>query len=227
MVGSKKICPSFCFETRLWKKGIDCVIGIDEVGRGAFAGPLVVGAVCFPPYFAKTISVKNSRFQILSEVNDSKLLSPNKREMLARHIQQSALASVVVEISVKIINQHGINRANQIGFRKAVARILQKVSPQRAFLLVDGFHARYIKGIGLGNQQAIIKGDQKVFSIAAASIIAKVHRDSIMLKLHKQYPKYNFRLHKGYGTKLHRQCIQKYGLSEIHRPIFCQQCLSA
>lgn len=236
--------PTFNEEKILWKKGYDFVIGLDEVGRGAFAGPVTVGAVVFP---------KNSIKIANLGINDSKLLSANKREELSKEIKKHTLHWSVATIGVPIINKFRIGKATQMAFRKAIRSIchsdpehveeeeshdvLYKASGDPSsvsrrtqddikrtnpiiFVLIDGFHVRYIKGIGLKNQKAIIKGDQKSISIAAASIIAKVHRDNLMKKLHKKFPHYNFAKNKGYGTKEHREALKAHGLSSVHRSSF-------
>lgn len=217
----KRKKPSFKEEIKIWKKGFDSVIGVDEVGRGAFAGPVTVGAVVFD----KDTTYPNS---ILSEVNDSKLLNPSLRKVLSLEIKKLALHWSIASVGVSKINKLRIGKATQMAFRKAIKNVIRSFSKKRnqttrltnIFLLVDGFHIRYLRGIGLKNQKAIIRGDQKSISIAAASIIAKVHRDNLMKKLHKKFPVYNFAKNKGYGTKEHREAIKKYGLSTIHRTSF-------
>lgn len=213
----KMTYPSFEEEKKLWEKGFKYVIGIDEVGRGAFAGPLVVGAVVF-------LKVENEIEKV--GINDSKLLKPQKRTCLAKIINENCLCSHVVTIPVSTINKVGIGKTTQIGFRKVVTSIMYKVSSikyeneAKFFVLIDGFHVRYLRGFGLKNQRAIIKGDQKSISIASASIIAKVHRDKIMKNLSKKYPQYGFGRNKGYGTKFHRDAIKNFGICRIHRKNF-------
>lgn len=205
--------PTLKEEKKLWKKGYNCVIGIDEVGRGAFAGPIVAGAVVF----SKKI-VKNKN--LLSEIDDSKLLTPLKREKLNKMIKKSAFFYTVAKINVPTINKLGIGKANQMVFRKVLKKMQKKIGEKKLFVIVDGFHVRYLKGIGLKNQKAIIKGDKKCVSIAAASIIAKVYRDRLMQKLHKTYPNYFFAKNKGYGTKKHQKALMKYGFCILHRRSF-------
>jgi len=221
--------PTFKEEKKLWKQGIKYVIGVDEVGRGAFAGPVTVAAVIFPVNFFS---------DFLEQVNDSKMLSPKKRKLLAPIIKSNLTYSVST-VSVKIINKVGIGKAAEIAFRKAIAKVIKKNNkklliiknsleirnlkleiPEQYFVLADGFHIKYVKGIGLKNQKAIVKGDKKSLSIAAASIIAKVHRDKSMVKLSAKYSNYSFEMHKGYGTKLHREKIKKHGLCDAHRTSF-------
>lgn len=176
--------------------------GLDEVGRGSFAGPVCVGAVIFP---------KDSN--LLDGVMDSKMLRPRKRERLAEEIKKCAVCWSVGEISVANINKHGIGKATQMAFRRAI-KLLSK-SPD--FILIDAF---YISHFNRKKQKAVKDGDQICASISAASIIAKVYRDKLMRKLARKYPGYGFSKHKGYGTKAHQMTIKKYGLSKIHRKSF-------
>lgn len=228
----KKAKPSFDEEKKLWKRGFDFVIGVDEVGRGAFAGPVTVGTVVFArPKIRPKVSV-------FAEINDSKLLNPGLRKWLSLEIKKLALHWSITSVGVSKINKVGIGKATKIAFRKAVKKLLNcyiaKIAKNnnrstvqhlynisnRAFLLVDGLHIRYLRGIGLKNQKAIIKGDRKSISIAAASVIAKVYRDDLMRKLHRKFPAYSFAKNKGYGTKEHQNAIKKYGLSKVHRISF-------
>lgn len=196
------VYPTFIEENRLWKQGYLNVVGIDEVGRGAFAGPLVVGAVIFDKFAPPIVGI-----------NDSKLVSPKKRELLTPQIKKAAKAWAVAEVSVSVINKVGIGKASQIAFRK----VIKLLSIQPDFVLIDAFYIRHFKR---KKQKAIIKGDQKCVSIAAASIIAKVYRDNLMRKLHDEFPVYDFARHKGYGTKLHQNSIREYGLCKLHRTSF-------
>lgn len=192
--------PTLDFEKQLWNLGFTKVCGIDEAGRGSFAGPVVAGAVIFHP-----------NLKIPDGINDSKLLSPKKREILDKEIKKIALSWAVGEISVRHINKLGIGKATQMAFRKTV----KKLSPD--YVLIDAF---YIKHMNRKKQKAIIKGDQVCASISAASIIAKVYRDGLMKKLHNKYPEYGFDKHKGYGTKDHRDAIKTHGLCPLHRKSF-------
>lgn len=196
------VLPTLNLETELWNKGYLHVCGLDEVGRGCFAGPVVVGAVIFPPGV------------VLPEgIADSKLLKPKVREKLASEIKQAALAYSVAEVGVEEINRVGIGKSTQSAFRKAVALL-----PVAAdFTLIDAF---YIEEMDRAMQKAVPGGDSICASISAASIIAKVYRDELMVKLHEEFPQYNFAKHKGYGTKEHREAIKKHGLCELHRKSF-------
>jgi ribonuclease HII len=194
--------PNFKEEQQLWKKGYAYIAGVDEVGRGCFAGPVVTAAVILP----QTFSSKKA-------VNDSKKLSAKVREELAEVIKQQAIAFSIAEISVSIINKLGIGKATQQAFRSSIKQLTKKPD----FILIDAF---YIKHISKRIQKPIIHGDALSISIAAASIIAKVYRDKLMQKLHNKYEAYDFFTNKGYGTKKHQEAIRKHGLSKLHRTSF-------
>ncbi len=190
-------------EKRIWKRGYKRVAGLDEAGRGPLSGPVVAAA----------ISVKHD-FHIpkeLKEVKDSKQLSLRKREELYTLLTKNPkIQWGIGRVSPRIIDKINILEATKIAMGKAV----KDIKPD--FLIIDGNFK-----IGLNvSQKSIIKGDQKVFSIAAASIIAKVSRDRMMIKYHKKYPQYRFNKHKGYATELHRKMIKKYGICNIHRRTF-------
>lgn len=215
MVKDMKGRPNLQEELNLWNKGFDYVVGIDEVGRGAFAGPVVAAGVIFSTSSIKTLR----KHEILSTIRDSKQLSEKTRTKLSEYIKKSCLLYEISAVSVNVINNIGIGKATEKAIRSVIAKIRTKLS-KPLFVLIDGFHIKYIKAVGLSNQKAIIKGDQKVISIAAASIIAKVYRDEIMDKLHRKYPVYGFLKNKGYGTKFHQEALQKYKFSKIHRTSF-------
>lgn len=227
--------PDLSEEKKLWKIGYKYVIGADEVGRGSFAGPVVAAAVIIDKEILRQPHIR----RLLTEVNDSKLLTAKKREELAPLIKKHSLAYSISTVRVSVINKNGIGKATEIAFRKAITGIINNESGinnnknskflipnSKFFLLVDGFHIKYVKGVGLKKQKAIKKGDQKSVSIAAASIIAKVYRDKLMVNLSKKYPKYGFEIHKGYGTKKHRNAIIENGVTKIHRTVFCNTFLS-
>lgn len=197
-----KTLPTFDYEEKFWKEGLHYVAGVDEVGRGCFAGPVVAAAVILP-----------SSFNATSEINDSKLLSAKKRETLAEIIKKHALAFSIAEISVPVINEIGVGKAAQQAFAEAVLGL--KKAPQH--ILIDAFH---ITAFDRAIQTPIIHGDRISISIAAASIIAKVYRDALMERLHKKYEVYDFFSNKGYGTKKHREAISKFGLCDLHRTSF-------
>ena len=196
------ITPTLQFEKEFWNSGYTHVCGLDEVGRGSFAGPVVVGAVIFPQDI------------VLPEgIADSKLLKPRQREKLAERIKEQARAWSVAETSVTAINKVGIGKATQMAFRKAI-KLFSK-SPD--FILIDAF---YVSHLNRKRQKPVKDGDKICASISAASIIAKVYRDKLMKKLHRKYPEYGFAKHKGYGTKRHQEAIKKFGLTRIHRKSF-------
>lgn len=196
------IFPTLNIEKRLWNSGYSIVCGLDEVGRGCFAGPVIVGAVVFP-----------AGVKLPDGVADSKLLKSRQREKLAAKIKDQAICWSIAEISTAVINKVGIGKATQMAFRKAI-KSLEK-NPD--FILIDAF---YVKHLNRKKQKAVKDGDKICASISAASIIAKVYRDKLMRKLSKKYPRYGFGKHKGYGTKRHQEAIRRYGLSIIHRRSF-------
>ncbi|MDO8429174.1 MAG: ribonuclease HII [Candidatus Daviesbacteria bacterium] len=196
------LIPTLDLETQLWEKGYKVVCGVDEVGRGCFAGPVVVGAVIFSP---------NSR--IPDGIADSKKLSIKKRIELTQKIKDSCLAYSTFTIDVPIINEIGIGKATQLAFKSLV----DNLKPPPDFVLVDAFT---ITDFDIVKQAAVQDGDGRCLSIAAASIIAKVYRDKLMEELDLQYPDYQFAKHKGYGTKVHQEAIKKYGLCKLHRTSF-------
>lgn len=189
-------------ENSVWEKGYELICGVDEVGRGCFAGPVVTGAVVISP---------SCNFP--QGIADSKLLKPKQREVLAEQIKECAVAWAVGISTVEEINSLGIGKATQLAFTKALENLT--IPPE--FILIDAF---YINSVDKKIQQPITHGDQLSISIAAASIVAKVFRDDLMNQLHLEYPEYGFNQHKGYGTKVHQQAIKQYGLSEIHRKSF-------
>lgn len=189
--------PTYRIENKLYKQGYRNIAGLDEAGRGAWAGPVVAAAVVLP----SKLRIKGLR--------DSKLLSPDKREKLYIFIQKNALGTGVGIVSEKVIDQQGIIEAT----RRAFLQAINKLSVELDYLLVDGVKI-------FEHQlpyQFLIKGDNRVMSIAAASVIAKVTRDSILRDYHNQYPNYGFHEHKGYGTKKHQQVLDEHGICEIHR----------
>ena len=196
------VLANFSIESTLWSQGLNLICGIDEVGRGCFAGPVVAGAVIFP-----------ANAKLIEGIADSKLLKPKTREELAKRIKEKALAWSVGEISVPEINKVGIGNATQMAFSKAV----ENLGKMADYFLIDAF---YVKTLDKLKQKPIPGGDRISASIAAASIVAKVYRDNLMEKLAFDFPNYGFDKHKGYGTNLHRQMIKKFGLSDLHRKSF-------
>lgn len=209
-----RVKPDFLIEKNQWKKGFKAVAGADEVGRGCFAGPVVAGCVLFPP------NIQYTKSHIL--INDSKKLKPRQREIAAKWIKENALSWGIGQASVAEINKLGMGKASKVAFRRAIVNCETKID----YLLIDAFYIPYVKGLRRKNQKAIIDGDEKSISIAAASIIAKVYRDKIMRALSNKYPKYEWGRNKGYGTRKHQQAIKKFGLTRLHRKVFVQTFLN-
>jgi ribonuclease HII len=195
--------PTFNEENAVWQSGYYRIAGIDEVGRGPLAGPVVAAAVILPGNFEADWKPM---------VNDSKQLSPLLREELFPYISEIAISIGVGFSDAQIIDRRGIVKATRLAMKKAVDQLL----PEPDFLLVDYLHIPEIKL----PQKGITHGDCLVFSIACASIIAKVTRDHWMIELDKKYPGYKFAEHKGYGTPEHLECLQRLGPSPIHRCSF-------
>jgi ribonuclease HII len=189
------------YEKALIAKGYRYVIGVDEVGRGPLAGPVVCAAVVMP-------LDENS---LVIGVDDSKKLSAKKREQLAEEIKNRALCYQIIEIDEKQIDEMNILQATRLGMKKAIESL-----PQGDVVLTDG---NMTLDIALP-QQSVVHGDALSYSIGAASIIAKVHRDNLMDEYAKTYPQYAFEKNKGYGTAEHIKGIKEYGLCPIHRRTF-------
>jgi ribonuclease HII len=188
------------FEEEIRAQGFKIIAGLDEAGRGPLAGPVVAAAVVLPPV------------ERLKGINDSKKLTAGKREEIFSLLLQKAPA-----VSIGIVEAEEIDRLNILrASLKAMELAVNKLSLFPDFLLIDGIH---LLGLPLA-QQAIPKGDQRCQSIAAASIVAKVTRDRLMMSYHNQYPEYNFARHKGYGTKEHIQAIRQHGCCPLHRQSF-------
>lgn len=191
------IHPTGEFEARLRAQGLLFIAGVDEAGAGALAGPVVAAAVVLPEGHGLA-------------VRDSKTLSERQRERLMGEIEAAALGIGVGMVHVEDIDRIGIRPANLLAMKKAVEG-LERVD----YVLSD---ARELD-IAMP-QTALIRGDQKEFCIAAASIIAKVTRDRFMVQAHEMFPQYNFQKHKGYGTKAHREAVGAHGRCPLHRESF-------
>jgi ribonuclease HII len=189
-------------EQTLFNAGIVNIAGVDEAGRGPCAGPLVVAAVILKDPFSKE----------LSQVKDSKELTEAKREQLFEIIIENCIDYNIVEITPGEIDQLGLHKCNIEGMRRAVMGL--KTSAE--YVLTDGYP---IPGLTIPNL-SVWKGDKVAISISAASILAKVYRDRIMIELDKKYPNYGLANHKGYITALHTDAIKKYGVLPIHRKSF-------
>lgn len=188
-------------EEEIYNTGVETICGIDEAGRGPLAGPVVVAAVIMP------------RDSFIEGVNDSKKVSEKKRELLYDLITKETIAWGVGIIDQKEIDRINILNATKEGLTTAIKNL--EVKPDR--IIVDALKGIDTLGIPY---TSIIKGDAKCYSIAAASIIAKVTRDRIMRQWDEIYPQYGFEKHKGYGTAMHMQAIREYGLCPLHRRSF-------
>lgn len=187
------------FEKEFASQGKTLIAGIDEAGRGPLAGPVVVASVIMP--------LDN----IIDGINDSKKLSEKKRNELFEKIKQTAISYHIEVIDEKIIDDINILNATKLGMKNCI----DKLDKTPDVVLIDA-----VKIDSDVQTVSIIKGDAKSYSIAAASILAKVYRDNLMLQYDKEYPVYNFAKHKGYGTKMHIDAIKQYGICPIHRRTF-------
>lgn len=204
-----KISPSLEFERNYWEKKLS-VIGVDEVGRGCLAGPVVAGAFCITP-----------NHNLINGVTDSKLLTSSQRKKFYSVLQGNCQEFALGIASVSEINELGIVPATFLAMERALLQ-LSKVE----IILVDGSLTPRFEKINPQLIKAIIKGDQLSYSIAAASIIAKVHRDNLMQILHHEFPEYAWNENKGYGTKKHLHGIQQFGITPHHRTLFCRKVLA-
>ncbi len=192
------------FESALSARGFTHIAGIDEAGRGPLAGPVAAACVIL------------HKERIPEGINDSKKLSPQKREKLFEQIMDSAVVSCAL-VDEKTIDAVNILEATKLAMRRAVEKMAQKPD----YILIDG---NFVIGC-CENEQAVIGGDAKSASVAAASIIAKVTRDRLMLRIDEEYPMYGFAKHKGYGTKEHIENLLKYGPCPYHRQSFLKKIL--
>ena len=189
-------------EQTLLKAGIKNIAGVDEAGRGPCAGPLVLACVI----------LKDPLSKALIDIKDSKELTESKREELFDVVVNNALAYSIIEVSVEEIDSLGLHKCNIEGMRRAVNAL--EITPD--YVLTDGYP---IPGLTTPNL-AVWKGDQVAISISAASILAKVYRDRIMIELDKEFPKYGLAKHKGYITASHTAAIKEFGVLPIHRKSF-------
>jgi ribonuclease HII len=192
-----RICNLYNYETRLKNEGYSLIAGIDEAGRGSLSGPVVAAAVILPCRL------------FISDIKDSKKLTSQKRTKLYCSILNKAKDVGIGIVEAEIIDRINIAQASFLAMKNAILDL--KEVPD--YLLVDGFKIPHLNI----SQLALIKGEDKSISIAAASIIAKVYRDNIMVKYDHKYPQYLFKKNKGYGTEEHLKALLKYGPSEIHR----------
>ncbi len=189
-------------ESQLLQSGIKNIAGVDEAGRGPCAGPLIIAAVILNDPLAKS----------LGGVKDSKQLSADQRDDLFELIKANSLAYSIIEISVEEIDSLGLHKCNIEGMRRAV----QALDTKADYVLTDGYS---IPGLSTPNL-AVWKGDQVAITISAASILAKVHRDRIMIELDRKYRMYGLANHKGYITASHTAAIKEFGVLPIHRKSF-------
>ena len=191
------------FENEKREKGYKLICGVDEAGRGPLCGPVVAGAVI----------LKKDEF--IEGINDSKKLSEKKREKLFDEIKEKAIA-----VGVGIVYQEEIDEINILNAtKKAMKMAVENLEVKPDFVLIDGNQNVKLEM----ESEPVVKGDALSISIAAASIIAKVTRDRMLIEDDKKYPEYGFAKHKGYGTKVHIEAIKKYGLCPLHRKTFCKK----
>ena len=191
--------PSFEYETKAKAQGYNLVCGVDEAGRGPLAGPVYAAAVILPD----NIEIKG--------LDDSKKLSEKKREQLYGVITEKALDYCIAFASVEEIEEYNILNATMLAMKRAVEGL-----KNCDMAIIDGNRMPNLNVFA----QTLIKGDQKSYSVAAASILAKVSRDRLLVQMDAEFPQYNFKKHKGYGTKEHIENIKKYGVCKYHRPSF-------
>ena len=190
-------------EDRYFADGVKLICGVDEAGRGPLAGPVCAAAVILPPHIE------------LPGLNDSKKLTDKRRRELYPMIKEAAVAYGIGFASHEEIDEINILQATYLAMERAIAQL--RVSPD--LLLIDGNRA---KDFGIP-AQTVVKGDSLSASIAAASVLAKVTRDDLMLEAAKEYPQYGFEVHKGYGTKAHYEALTGFGISPIHRRSFLKK----
>lgn len=192
------------------------IVGVDEAGRGPLAGPVAVGIACVPYDF---------NWRVLPHVGDSKKVSPRNREVVFKQAltlkKQGKLDFAVILINASVIDKKGITYAVKNGISRAFMKL--KLNPKKVEVRLDGLLKAPEEYV---NQQTIIKGDLKEKVIGLASIMAKVTRDRMMVRLARTYPEYSFEAHKGYGTKVHRSLIKTHGLSLIHRRSYTKRVLA-
>lgn len=209
--------PHLNYEKQLWQKGY-LVIGVDEVGRGALAGPVFASACLFLP--DENLFEKASQQKI--KIADSKKLTAPQRLTAYQWIKNNCLSWAVSKIGVEKINKFGIGKSSIIAMHQAIKQLVAKIRKRlngqfKLSVLSDYFYITKLENLGINYHKPITHGDEISFSIASASIIAKVERDKLMTKLAKHYSFYQWEKNKGYGTLTHRAAIKKYGISKHHR----------
>jgi ribonuclease HII len=204
--------PTLHFERRAWAAGHQIVAGVDEAGRGAWAGPLVAAAAVVPRDSRERGRLTRALTRGDLRVDDSKRLSAASRRAIERTLVELGIPTAIAIVPVDEIDRHGVGFAN----RRALALAAERLNPSPQYLLVDAFDP-IDSPCGW---EAIIHGDALSMAVALASIVAKVHRDALMEQLDALCPEYGFALHKGYGTPRHRQAIDELGITPHHRRTF-------
>ena len=208
--------PNLKEEIRLWKKGFKIVVGLDEAGRGALAGPVVAAALVIKKSKLKKLKSKLGNLKL----KDSKKLTPKQREKLYQLMTKSDfLEWGIGKVSEKVIEKINIKNASELAMEKALKNLEKKMKKRADFLIIDGYFLKS-KNLRARTYKLIIKGDEKILSCTLASILAKVTRDKIMEKYAKKFPEYGFEKNKGYATKFHLKMLKKYGPCKIHRKSF-------
>jgi len=209
---SLPINPSLRYERAAWQAGFEAVAGVDEVGRGAWAGPLVAAAVVLP----KDAGIRRRLTRTLRQANleprDSKLVPPEARSQIVDILRAMDIAMAVCELASDTVDELGLGIANRTAICQAIGNL-----PHVDYALIDAFRVTdHLDCDG----QAVIAGDRQCLSIALASIVAKVHRDEIMIRLDSSHPGYGFAQHKGYGTAAHADALERLGVTDQHRRSF-------
>lgn len=209
MPGKKVLKPNLMYEHQILKQGFRLILGMDEAGRGAWAGPVTVGAACLPLERADLRKV-------LPEVRDSKVMTPNQRERSADRIKELALAWGVGHASNTEIDEQGINEATKLAMQRCLDDAAQRYPDFKAdCLFLDALV--WPEKVNEYPQISIVDGDARSFTIAAASIIAKTTRDALMRELDSELPQYEFGKHKGYHSSSHVAVLKTIGPSSLHR----------
>jgi len=199
------VIDNLCLEKALWQRGVSLIAGVDEVGRGPLAGPVFACAVIFAKHF------------FLAGVQDSKMLTEKQRQYLDPFLRQNAISYALGAASVQEIDEINIRQATILAMNRAIEKLIIKPD----YLLIDGENIPNTSCASMG----VVQGDQKSFTIAAASIIAKVARDNLMRNIDEKYPQYRFAKNKGYGTAEHIQVLKRIGPSPYHRHTFLKKIL--
>lgn len=215
--------PSFKNEIQSRQEGYVFVAGCDEVGVSPLAGPVVAGCCILN---ADSIGKYRSKSKWYYRVRDSKTVNEKERELLAEEIKSHCIAYGVGEVSPEIIDKINIHQATLLAMKRAIENVFSQLGSKevnaKAIIYIDGRFA--IKELDFPpfclEQKTVVRGDTSILSISAASIIAKVHRDGILKKLHEQFPHYGFANHKGYNTAEHRKAIAENGITAHHRKSF-------